>query len=115
MAILSHWARGGDLMETAGVVDGIPTQEADGRTVLVGDDPPPIDLLFVDPAVPNRREDGRASGPSERVAAGSATPLLIMPQRAMDLVAKRARRSKQVVDELVAPEGHEALRREGAR
>ena len=32
---------GGDLGEAAGMVDGIPTEEADVRPVLVGDDSPP--------------------------------------------------------------------------
>jgi len=53
---------GGDLGETAGVVDSTPTQEANVRAFLVGDDPPPVDLFLVDPSVAMEGRTGERRG-----------------------------------------------------
>jgi hypothetical protein len=40
-----------DVREAPGMVAAGPAQEAHAHAVLVGDDPPAVDLLLVDPAV----------------------------------------------------------------
>jgi hypothetical protein len=42
---------GGKVSETAGVVAAVPAHQADAIAVLVCEDPPPVDLFLVDPAV----------------------------------------------------------------
>src|SRR5262249_17124965 len=49
---------GGDAWEALGVVDAVPVQEPDAVAVLIGKDPPAVDLLLVDPAITVERLGG---------------------------------------------------------